>query len=522
MRRIKYWIAIMLCIALLVGCQATPEEEVVIGKDLEQMLTLASSAYPSGALPDRLAVPERYEAQVANAKGSFRMVADANIMLPEVDRLPIIRVEAQPFEQPVVDVLIDTLFDEGPLYDPIQLSEMTQSEISSEIARLQVLRVALTGQSMSDFETASAAPAPDGPQASEAALTIEAQSQSRVEAIDRMLSVLNGRLPAAPEEKKLINASGMLQAIDITAGLPEEEQEQYKGMRMDRASVGQLGSQGGMRALYVSNDQAYNAYSVVFINRGDYDTSVGQYYGEAAWYERADELANAQEQVALQETPELMLTPEMAQQTADEFLRQIGVDGLVCAQCEKVIGGSISVGADGLRVGNLIKAYRLQYVREAAGVSLTYTNVETTSDMADGVIWNWAYERMTIIVNDEGIVEFTWDAPYRLLETENNNAVLISFPQVQSVFEKMIVVSNDPAVNTQLHISEVRLGLMRVSEQNNLSQGLLIPVWDFFGTLTTRYEEAGLQKTYTLEEEGLSWLTINAIDGSVVDRARGY
>jgi|GEM_PF-3830473 hypothetical protein len=515
--------SILLVVAIvfsLTGCRATPEEPAVMDKDLEQMLTLAASAQPLGALPDRLAVPERYEAEETNARGNFRMVADADIVLPEADSIPIIRVEAQPFEQPVVDALIDALFNEGPLYDPGLLSEMTQSEIGSEITRLQQRRMALTGQGLGNFETASAAPAPDGPQASEGGLTVE--TQTRVEVIDRMLGALNGRLAAAPGEKTLMAASGALQAIDITTGMPEEERAQYEGMRMDRVLVGQLCPQGGMRVLHVSNDQVYNAYSVVFINRGDYDIFAGQYYAEAAWHEREDELANAEEQVTLREMPEPELTPGMAQQTADEFLRQIGVGSLVCAQCEKVIGGSAVVDADGLRAGSLVKAYRLQYVREAAGVPLTYTNVETTSGMVDEMIRNWAYERMTILVNDDGIVELKWDAPYRLVETVIENAALMSFPQIENVFDKMIVVSNDPQVDTELRITEVRLGLMRISEQNNLSQGLLIPVWDFFGTLTTRYVEAGVQKTYTLEETGQSWLTINAIDGSVIDRARGY
>jgi hypothetical protein len=47
-------------------------------------------------------------------------------------------------------------------------------------------------------------------------------------------------------------------------------------------------------------------------------------------------------------------------------------------------------------------------------------------------------------------------------------------------------------------------------------------VWDFFGTLTTRYEENGEQKTNTLKDAGQVWLTINAIDGSIIDRSLGY
>jgi hypothetical protein len=58
---------------------------------------------------------------------------------------------------------------------------------------------------------------------------------------------------------------------------------------------------------------------------------------------------------------------------------------------------------------------------------------------------------------------------------------------------------------------------------------LLIPVWDFYGYKTVFcadgsnfYERA--QMDYMLEnlKEPLNFLTINAIDGSVIDRNYGY
>ncbi|NLB42889.1 MAG: hypothetical protein GX815_11660, partial [Clostridiales bacterium] len=67
--------------------------------------------------------------------------------------------------------------------------------------------------------------------------------------------------------------------------------------------------------------------------------------------------------------------------------------------------------------------------------------------------------------------------------------------------------------------------LMRVTEQDVGDSGLVIPVWDFFGTLTLKSKpgqpnlaegDDGGRYTYT------SFLTINAIDGSIIDRELGY
>jgi hypothetical protein len=71
-------------------------------------------------------------------------------------------------------------------------------------------------------------------------------------------------------------------------------------------------------------------------------------------------------------------------------------------------------------------------------------------------------------------------------------------------------------------VTEARLGLMRVIEQNNTKQGLLIPVWDFFGSTTQTVVQDGKEYVDTYKSATRSLLTINAIDGAVIDRQQGY
>jgi hypothetical protein len=101
---------------------------------------------------------------------------------------------------------------------------------------------------------------------------------------------------------------------------------------------------------------------------------------------------------------------------------------------------------------------------------------------------------------------------------------MLPFDKIKNVFEKMIIVGNSyyKEYNGDMDITEARLGLARITAQNDLKSGLLIPVWDFFGTVTTHYEEGGRGRSYTIRDTGISWLTINAIDGTVIDRSLGY
>ena len=51
-----------------------------------------------------------------------------------------------------------------------------------------------------------------------------------------------------------------------------------------------------------------------------------------------------------------------------------------------------------------------------------------------------------------------------------------------------------------------------------MESGLLIPVWDFYGYETITYADG---QTLTMPDV-YSMLTINAVDGSIIDVKKGY
>ena len=58
-------------------------------------------------------------------------------------------------------------------------------------------------------------------------------------------------------------------------------------------------------------------------------------------------------------------------------------------------------------------------------------------------------------------------------------------------------------------------------DQNNIGYGLFVPAWDFYGTMTVSWPDSP-------EDPPQNWLsnepliTINAIDGTVIDLDKGY
>ena len=120
-------------------------------------------------------------------------------------------------------------------------------------------------------------------------------------------------------------------------------------------------------------------------------------------------------------------------------------------------------------------------------------------------------------MDDSGVVGFYWTAPYDVQEAMTEDSALLPFSDVMDVFEKMYVVTND-GTSMDVTVTDVRLGYVRVRMQDKRNEAMLVPAWDFFGDCVAH--EAG--ETYTVGDASRSLLTINAIDGSIIDRAAGY
>lgn len=102
-------------------------------------------------------------------------------------------------------------------------------------------------------------------------------------------------------------------------------------------------------------------------------------------------------------------------------------------------------------------------------------------------------------------------------------AALLPFDQIMEVFIRIAPLSiaanelnskfGNQYVNN-LYIKEIRLGYMCTMDRDRPERHLLIPVWDFYG------EQEFRDGYYTFDNQSL--FTINAMDGTVIDRDYGH
>jgi hypothetical protein len=167
-----------------------------------------------------------------------------------------------------------------------------------------------------------------------------------------------------------------------------------------------------------------------------------------------------------------------------------------------------------------INAYGFIFSRSVNGAPVTILNGQMQS--ANGTKDYIAsptpgYEQIYVTVDGDKIHSFDWDYAYQTGETLAEDSTLLSFAEIMDIFgavAPLSIASLESQGNNKMTIHEIRLGYMPVRLKDRPEIWALRPVWDFFGSQTFGY--------HGNDYPGLTLLTIDAIDGTVIDRDLGY
>lgn len=105
--------AVLVVTIFFTGCQATPEQPAVIGKDMEQMLEKAQDTQTSAeeqTLSEQYGIPERLTKELSGADGKLSIHVDAPITVPEA-AMPVVKVKSEGFSQETATALFHYFMD---------------------------------------------------------------------------------------------------------------------------------------------------------------------------------------------------------------------------------------------------------------------------------------------------------------------------------------------------------------------------------------------------------------------------
>lgn len=462
---------------MTVGCSDSvqSEEEIVIPKEESvqgtenQQEEEGSGAMSEDGIAQMVQAPERYTWE--GESGDFHITADAPVIIPQAEGFKAYKVTGRVFTQEDYDKVNQVLLNGGELwqrdYESMEGSHgYTASEIDEIIERLEIQK--------------------------EAGAFNEKQ-----ESYDERIEEFRRLREAAPEEATLV-------AVDANVSYEKRESkaDEYTG---ENDLYGNVTLDGEDYTVMLDNDWQDDWRWISFYIRSP--RGVSNYYPIGRNTEAGGE--NISTEYVRQEAERLMEDMGFSEfsVSGEEYFASANVDA-------KAGEGSITSKP----------GYGIHFTRCLDGIPVTYTDSDGTTVEKDDEC-SWPYESIHLVFDEEGFTEFEWTNPYELEKLSDEDVFLLPFSDIQNVFEEMMFKKaqdfwQDMQVEEHFHVDEVRLGYMRVREKGNVTEGTMVPVWDFFGSETFYYEE--MEEPYTQDGPYNCLLTINAMDGTIIDRDLGY
>ena len=214
----------------------------------------------------------------------------------------------------------------------------------------------------------------------------------------------------------------------------------------------------------------------------------------------------------------LFCTATDAIEQTSQWLKRLGMDDFAPVFCR--VGSAYQSGDMKGSEGYVVVCER--YIERMPVTynlnSGTGSSINNTPDFSQ----RFNKEKLTFTVDDTGITTIKWENPIRYT-VKNQNVPLASFEDMldhllQDIKYKFAWVENSNGAegttdSVAIHISQIKLGLAVVPEKDSMGKYLLVPAWDFFGTESMYQGDDADISAY----DDRSFLTINAIDGSIID-----
>lgn len=456
-----------LAVTLLSGCGAaqtnTPAETSV-----NQAMLLEKSAQPQESA---YTFPEKFTGDWTGQEGKLTIHADAQVVAELGTALPTATVEPREFNQEDVDNLLKVFLKGEPLYSHVQTKQELQEHLDY----------------INSPDWTSDPGKPSDP------ASLEARRKE-------LNAWYTAEIAKAPEEKPILH------------GFSDSD---------DPKRIGGTATVDGIKWEVSIRNDIDGGWTAAYIERTDY--KYRDYSIQLPDASKEESIARGNALMQALGLQNFVLTD--AQQWSVELPGDNGIWRLYYAP---TVNGFPIAGArqdiTQTHDGTVYQDY--QYWDYACKDS---ENPDTVS---------WDLENILLDVGKNGVLRFAWTAPSTKPVVQQAQSALLPFEEIASIANTMlpeVIVGPKETPLTKLDqyngfetrmdvdITKVSLSLMRIRDKGSL-QGTIVPVWDFWGTSDWYDAEPN---AYGYQEKGMNYeyqpmLTLNAVDGTVVDRQLGY
>lgn len=522
----KNWLCVA-CVALVLscvcGCQKTPEQSIVKEKDFDKMIEAAKQ---TEATEEETTVAEQvtYTANVENENLRVKVKAtEVKVELPDVEKMSILRVQQKKITQEEIDTLISLVAPGVKLYDGAVVLQKTKADID-ELIKSEEEEIENVRERIKE------------------GVYTEKGGAFYIEEYEESIKELKAERDTFPE---VVNWEDYNREMKLTS--TRELYEYYKTVDYYKGAYNL--NENGDEYFAVSDGKDENYISIFAQNNANYGNClrfrkgrngfigcqsvlVGDSYGTAShnlgmWsakhgFSEGNLLVDLSMRKPVEITNEpATLTEDEARKRAENFMAAMGFtdyalyEGELCYEAPKIIERY-------LKEENTVpyrKVYVFKYLRNIEGALVNIADPKSLEGWVGETYVKkyWPGEEVVVYVNNDGVVGLDWNAPLEVTEVVVDRANMKSFEEIQEIFEQMVVVANAKETGEmELEVKKVTLSYTRISQKDDFEHGVFVPVWDFRGTVK---DVSGAFSDVQYDE---SILSINAIDGTVIDRALGY
>ena len=454
-----------LALTMLSGCGSTqPPAETSVS----QAMLIEKSTQPQESA---YTFPEKFTGDWTTQEGKLSIHADAEVVAELGTALPTATVEPREFTQADVDNLLKVFLKGEPLYAYIQTKQELQEHL--------------------DYINSPQWQSDPGKPSDPAAL--EARRKE-------LNAWYTAEIAKAPEEKPIVHGfSDSDEANEVSGTATVDSIKWEVSIRNDIDS-------GWTAASIQRTDYKYRDYTIPL--------------------------------------PDASKEESIAQGNA--LMQALGLDNFVLTDAQQ---WSVELPGDN-------GIWRLYYAPMVNGFPVSGVRQDTTQTI-DGTVYrdhqywgyackdsenpdtvSWELENIYLDVGKEGVLSFDWEAPSTQPVVRQEKSALLPFEEIAAIADTMlpeVIVGpkgtplvtldqyNGFETRMDVDITKVSLSLMRIRDKGSL-QGTIVPVWDFWGTSDWYDAEPN---AFGYREKGMRYdtqpmLTLNAVDGTVVDRQLGY
>ncbi|MGF7017550.1 hypothetical protein M2145_001307 [Lachnospiraceae bacterium PF1-21] len=499
-------VSILIISLMLVACQKTPSEKVVVDKS-EGLPEESVIPVEKNKIAKDLGVPKHWQETLYRNEGFITLEADYEMKIPEIYNTPVYAYEIRTMDQELLEQLC-AYFSEGkPLY---KSQELTKSELQNE--REQIAKGAGNWGYYPEDNRNNALAKIDA--------QIENAKEQRGER-QYIEAKLTAPEPLGTEIIGKPSHNGANRPRNFSWYYDTEKPIGFTA-RIEKGQV----LDPVVRA--ISYDDEIGSTTAFVYRQGTFidekeleqeqalDSAFDHGRGEYLHY-----LASG-----LDQADDSAFTSDQAIASAKRVLEELEIEGMAVAECVKAFGSSESesfagVVDDGSSKSHGYAVYISPKAGDVVGYSLPFAARQGNELSEVTYAPSFRTANIRIIVTEAGVKSFEWEDISRKKDMIAENTKLLHFDKIKEKLADHLLYAqvaklggmDSEGYENIYTVNKVQLRAANIEAYNDPEAAWLVPVWVFDVAYVSTYTSAGETETYL---SNIETVVLNAIDGGFI------